>query len=57
MDSSYETRLGHLQSVYFAGAKKKITVNIDHHVSNTRYAKYNFVRHRASNCENVADVI
>ena len=57
VDSSDETRLGQLQSVYFAGAKKKITVNIDHHVSNTRYAKYNFVRHRASNCENVADVI
>lgn len=57
VDTSDETRLGLLQNVYYAGAKKKITVNIDHHVSNTRYAKYNFVRHRASNCENVADVI
>lgn len=58
VDSSEEARLGELQRVYLAGARKgKITVNIDHHVSNTRYAKYNFVRSRSSNCENVSDLI
>lgn len=57
VDSSDETRLGALQSVFLAGARKKITVNIDHHVSNTRYCRYNFVRDRASNCENIAELI
>lgn len=57
VDASDDTRLGILQSVFRAGAKKRITVNIDHHVSNTRYAKYNFVRNRASNCENILELI
>lgn len=57
VDSSDETRLGFLQNIYRAGAKKRVTVNIDHHVSNTRYAKYNFVRSRSSNCENVLELI
>ena len=58
MDSSDEARLGYLQPVFAAGVKQgKVTVNIDHHVSNTRYCKYNFVRNRASNCENIAELI
>lgn len=57
VDSSDEMRLGELQNVYLAGARKKITVNIDHHVSNTRYARYNFVRERSANCENIAELI
>ena len=58
VDSSDEARLGYLQPVFLAGVKQgKITVNIDHHVSNTRYCKYNFVRNRASNCENIAELI
>ncbi len=58
VDASEEARLGELQRIYLAGARKgKVTVNIDHHISNTRYAKYNFVRSRASNCENIADLI
>ena len=58
VDSSDEARLGYLQPVFAAGVKQgKVTVNIDHHVSNTRYCKYNFVRNRASNCENIAELI
>ena len=57
VDSSTEARLGLLRDVFLAGLKKKCTVNVDHHISNTRYAKYNFVRDRASNSENVAELI
>ena len=58
VDSSDEARFGQLQSVFLSGVKKgKVTVNIDHHVSNTRFCKYNFVRPRASNCENMAELV
>ncbi|MDE5896336.1 MAG: hypothetical protein K2H43_00815, partial [Clostridia bacterium] len=58
VDTSDETRLGELQKTYLKGANKgRITVNLDHHVANTRFAKYNFVRDRASNCENIAELI
>lgn len=57
VDTSDENRLGNLRDTYLAGAKNKITVNIDHHISNKNYAKYNFVRERASNCENIAELI
>ncbi len=58
IDTSDETRLGELQKIFSAGARKgKVTVNFDHHVSNTRYCRYNFVRARSSNCENVAELI
>lgn len=57
VDSSTEGRLGMLRDTYLAGAKNKTTVNIDHHISNVHYAKYNFVRDRASNCENMAELI
>ena len=57
VDSSTESRLGLLRDTFLAGVKKKVTVNVDHHVSNTHYAKYNFVRDRASNCENIAELI
>lgn len=57
VDSSDEARLGSLGDFFLTGARKKATFNIDHHVSNKRYAKYNFVRERASNCENIAELI
>ena len=57
VDASDEQRLGELQKIFLKGAARKVTVNIDHHVSNTRFCKYNFVRARASNCENVAELI
>ena len=57
VDSSDETRLGLLRDIFLTGAKKRTSVNVDHHISNTHYAKYNFVRERASNCENIAELI
>ncbi len=57
VDSSDENRLGTLCDVFLQGARKKITVNIDHHISNTKYAKFNFVRTRAANCQNMADLM
>ena len=58
VDSSDEARFGELQKTFLKGARKgKITVNIDHHISNARFCDYNFVRARASNCENVAEII
>ncbi|MBR5192379.1 MAG: bifunctional oligoribonuclease/PAP phosphatase NrnA [Clostridia bacterium] len=43
-------RLGSFAEVF---TKHKNTFNIDHHISNTRYAKVNFVKDTASNCENI----
>ncbi len=58
VDCSDEQRLGLLQDTFLQAKRKKIdTVNIDHHVSNTRFAKYNFVRTCAANCMNVAKLI
>lgn len=58
VDTSDITRLGELQKTFTKGVGKgKITFNIDHHVSNTRFCNYNFVRERASNCENIAEII
>ena len=58
VDSSDERRLGELCKLFLKGAGKgKVTVNLDHHISNTRYCKYNFVRCRSSNCENIAELI
>ena len=57
VDASDENRLGLLRDTYLAGARSKTTINIDHHVSNKRYAKYNFVQERASNCENIAELL
>ncbi|MBR2442639.1 MAG: bifunctional oligoribonuclease/PAP phosphatase NrnA [Clostridia bacterium] len=58
VDCSDEQRLGALQDTFYLAKRKKIdTVNIDHHVSNTRFAKYNFVRTCAANCMNIASFI
>lgn len=58
VDTSDEARLGYAQPVFLSGIKKgKVTINIDHHVSNARFCKYNFVRPRSSNCENMAVLI
>ncbi len=57
VDSSEEARLGRLGEFYLKNCAKKITVNVDHHISNTRFANYNFVRCRASNAENVLELI
>ncbi len=58
VDCSDDQRLGALQDCFSLAKRKKIdTVNIDHHVSNTRFAKYNYVRECSANCMNVAALI
>ena len=58
VDCSDEQRLGQLSEYFFLAKRKKIdTVNIDHHVSNTRFAKYNFVGCCAANCMHMASLI
>ncbi len=58
VDASDDARLGDLAGTFRKGAKKgKLTVNIDHHISNTRFCKYNYVRERASNSENILELI
>ena len=58
VDCSDEQRLGALCDLFIQAKRKRIeTVNIDHHVSNTRFAKYNFVRPCAANCMNIATLI
>ncbi len=50
IDCADGSRLGNF---YDAFMKHKNTYSIDHHVSNTRYAKINYVFDNSSNCENV----
>lgn len=58
VDCSDVARLGALSDDFLRATRKKIdTVNIDHHISNTRFATYNFVRTCAANCMNVAVLI
>lgn len=58
LDCSDETRLGALQTDFAAAKRARIdTVNIDHHVSNTRFAHQNYVRECAANAINVAALI
>lgn len=54
LDSADVTRLGSFAKVF---AEHKNTFNIDHHVSNPRFAKYNAVIDSSSNCQNVYDLI
>lgn len=48
VDISVESMFGDSYQLY---AKNVNTFNIDHHVSNSRYAKYNYVEDRAACCE------
>ena len=58
VDCAEMTRLGVLTDEFSRATRKNIdTVNIDHHISNTRYAKYNYVRECAANCMNIATLI
>lgn len=54
VDCADQTRLGVFAETFCAF---KNTYNIDHHVSNTRFAKYNYVVDSASNCENIFNII
>lgn len=57
VDCSDENRLGALADDFRAAARKRDTINVDHHISNTRYAKYNYVRECSANCMNMASLI
>ena len=58
VDCSNIQRLGALSDEFLIAMRKKIdTVNIDHHISNERFADFNFVRECASNCMNMAKLI
>ena len=54
IDCADSSRLG---SFYEQFLKHKNTYSIDHHISNTRYAKINYVFDNASNCENVLELL
>ncbi|MBQ7323495.1 MAG: bifunctional oligoribonuclease/PAP phosphatase NrnA [Clostridia bacterium] len=58
VDCSDEQRLGYLADSFYLAKRKKIdTINIDHHVSNTHFAKYNYVKTCSSNCMHIATLI
>ena len=58
VDCSDVARLGALSDEFLIATRKKIdTINIDHHISNTQFATYNYVRCCASNCMNMATLI
>lgn len=57
VDSSDEARLGELGELFSRAKGKKLTFNIDHHISNTSYAQFNYVRPCAANCQNMTELI
>lgn len=54
VDCSCDSMIGGAYNLFISN---KNTFNIDHHVSNTKYAKFNYVLDNASCCENVYDLI
>ena len=54
IDCADRTRLGEIEKAFFAN---KNTFVVDHHISNGRYAKVNYVQDLPSNCEVVYDII
>lgn len=58
VDCADDRRLGALQEEFFLAKRKKIpTINVDHHVSNNRFAAFNYVCTCAANCMNVAALL
>lgn len=51
VDTSSPDRLGLLEKSFLALGRRGTSVNIDHHISNSRYAKYNLVRTLPSTAE------
>lgn len=43
--------------LYSAFSKHKNTFNIDHHISNSRYAKFNYVEEASATCEIICKII
>ncbi len=54
VDCSTEGMFTELYSFY---KKNRVTFNVDHHISNTRYAKYNYVEETAAACEIIYNLI
>lgn len=54
VDCASSSRMGDLYVVF---AKQRNTFNVDHHVSNEKYAKYNCVIDNSSNCENIYELL
>ncbi len=58
VDCSDVQRFGALSDEVLRAERKRIdTVNIDHHISNPLFAKYNYVRECSANVMNVANLI
>ncbi len=57
VDCADDSRLGEYADFWLRNKGKKRTVNVDHHISNTRFAKHNYVRECAANCMNIAELI
>jgi phosphoesterase RecJ-like protein len=58
LDSAECERLGALSESFYAAKRLKIdTINVDHHISNEGYAKYDYVRECSANCMNVFQLI
>lgn len=58
LDCSEMHRIGNLMDEFSTAKRKKIpTINIDHHISNTHFADYNYVRECSANCMNVATLL
>ncbi len=54
IDCAEISRLGNFEKIF---SSHKNTYSIDHHISNTRYAKINYVCDLSSNCENILSLI
>ena len=54
VDCSSEGQMGQPYKLF---SRQKLTINIDHHMSNTRYAKYNFVCNYSANAINIYELI
>ncbi len=57
VDVSAENRLGRLQEYFRRRVHKKLTVAIDHHQSNLRFCRYNYVAECSSNCQHIYKLI
>lgn len=55
VDSADIARIGNFSSVF--SRFKGVTINIDHHISNDRYAKYNYVLDSTATCEIMPEVL
>lgn len=57
LDCASTQRLGEWETAFLQFSKKGLTINVDHHIMNNRFARLNWVRECAANCLNVATLI